>query len=46
MHPRLHDPRFGALNGYQWLLFLGAHEKRHTDQISEIQTTLNASAND
>jgi len=29
-------PVFGALNGYQWIAFVGGHELRHTDQIRDI----------
>ena len=29
-------PLFGTLNLYQWVLFLGQHEARHTAQIREI----------
>ena len=29
-------PALGSLNGYQWFLFLAAHEARHTAQIREI----------
>lgn len=29
-------PAVGSLNGYQWFLFLAAHEGRHTAQIREI----------
>jgi uncharacterized damage-inducible protein DinB len=29
-------PVLGLINLYQWLIFVGAHEARHTDQISEI----------
>ncbi len=29
------NPRFGELNLHQWLLFLGAHEARHTAQVRE-----------
>ena len=36
----LPHPRFGLLNAYQWVLFLGAHERRHTAQIREIVETL------
>jgi hypothetical protein len=32
----LQHPRLGPLNGYQWLLFIGAHEARHAEQIREI----------
>jgi uncharacterized damage-inducible protein DinB len=28
-------PRLGLLNGWQWLVFLGAHEGRHAAQIRE-----------
>jgi uncharacterized damage-inducible protein DinB len=31
-------PAMGSLNGYQWFLFLAAHEGRHTAQIREIMT--------
>lgn len=30
----------GPLDGYQWVLFIGAHEARHTAQIREIVTQL------
>jgi len=33
-------PVFGALDMYQWLLFVGAHEGRHADQIREIGKAL------
>lgn len=33
LHPH---PLFGALNLYEWVWFIGAHERRHTDQIREI----------
>ena len=29
-------PLFGTLNLYQWVLFVGQHEARHTAQIREI----------
>ena len=35
-------PRFGQLNVYQWLVFLGAHEARHTAQIRETAADLSA----
>jgi len=35
-------PAFGALDFYQWLVFLGAHESRHADQIREIGRALSA----
>jgi hypothetical protein len=28
-------PIAGPIDAYQWLLFLGAHTKRHTAQIAE-----------
>ncbi len=31
-------PALGSLNLYQWLIFIGAHEARHADQIREIGT--------
>ena len=33
---RFPHPVFGELNAYQWLVFVGAHEARHTAQIREI----------
>lgn len=33
-------PIFGELDMYQWLLFVGAHEGRHADQIREIGEAL------
>lgn len=35
-------PAFGALDMYQWLLFVGAHEGRHAEQIREIGDALKA----
>ena len=32
-------PRLGPLNGWQWLVFLGAHEGRHAGQIRELAQT-------
>lgn len=32
--------RLGVLNIYQWILFIGGHESRHTVQIQEIAATL------
>lgn len=32
-HPH---PLFGALNLYEWVFFIGAHERRHVGQIREI----------
>ena len=31
-----HHPVLGLINLYQWLLFVGSHEARHTAQIREI----------
>lgn len=33
-------PLFGPMSGYQWLVFLGAHELRHAAQIRELQQQL------
>ena len=33
-------PRLGSLNLYQWGVWLGGHEARHTEQIREIAATL------
>ena len=33
-------PSLGALDGYQWLWAVGAHEERHTAQIVELAETL------
>lgn len=35
-------PRLGALNLYQWGVWLGGHEARHTEQIREIAATVGA----
>lgn len=35
MHPH---PVLGVINLYQWIVFVGSHEARHTDQIREIAT--------
>lgn len=29
-------PALGAFNGYEWLMFVGAHAARHADQIREM----------
>jgi hypothetical protein len=29
-------PALGLINLYQWMVFVGAHEARHTDQVREI----------
>jgi hypothetical protein len=33
-------PRLGDIDIYQWLLFLGAHESRHAEQVCEIGASL------
>jgi hypothetical protein len=33
-------PRLGAMNLYQWGVWLGGHEARHTEQIREIAASL------
>ena len=38
-------PVLGPINLYQWLLFVGSHEVRHTGQVREIAAELNAGAN-
>ena len=38
-------PVLGPINLYQWLLFVGAHETRHTSQVCEIAGELNAGVN-
>lgn len=38
-------PVLGPINLYQWLLFVGSHETRHTGQVREIAAELNAGAN-
>jgi uncharacterized damage-inducible protein DinB len=37
-------PVLGPINLYQWLLFVGSHETRHTGQVREIAADLNAGA--
>jgi DinB family protein len=34
-------PALGMLDGYQWLLLIGAHQKRHTLQIEEVKADKN-----
>ncbi|HET7620163.1 MAG TPA: DinB family protein [Vicinamibacterales bacterium] len=34
------NPVLGSLNAYQWLVFVGAHERRHAAQIDEITAAL------
>lgn len=38
-------PVLGPINLYQWALFVGSHEIRHTGQVSEIAAQLNAGSN-
>jgi uncharacterized damage-inducible protein DinB len=38
-------PVLGPINLYQWILFLGSHEARHTGQVREIAGELNANSN-
>ena len=38
-------PVLGAINLYQWMLFVGSHEMRHTAQVIEIAEQLNADSN-
>jgi hypothetical protein len=38
-------PVLGPINIYQWLLFVAAHEARHTAQVREIAAESNAGAN-
>ena len=35
-------PVFGPINLYQWMLFVGSHEERHTAQVNEIADQLSA----
>jgi hypothetical protein len=37
-------PRLGSLNLYQWGVWVGGHEARHTEQMREIAATLNPEA--
>ena len=37
-------PVLGPLNMYQWVLFNGSHEARHTLQVREIAASLNSAA--
>jgi hypothetical protein len=34
------NPVLGSLNAYQWVLFAGAHEARHAEQIREVAAAL------
>jgi hypothetical protein len=38
-------PLLGPINLYQWLLFVGSHEARHTAQVREIAAELKADSN-
>jgi uncharacterized damage-inducible protein DinB len=38
-------PVLGPINLYQWLLFVGAHEARHTGQVREIAAELSTNSN-
>jgi hypothetical protein len=38
-------PVLGPINIYQWLLFVGSHEGRHTAQVIEIAAELKADSN-
>jgi hypothetical protein len=35
------EPPAGLLDAYQWMLFMGAHSKRHTAQIEEVKADPN-----
>ena len=37
-------PILGPINLYQWMLFVGSHEERHTAQVNEIAEQLSAEA--
>jgi uncharacterized damage-inducible protein DinB len=38
-------PVLGPINLYQWALFVGSHETRHTGQVREIAAQLNSDSN-
>jgi uncharacterized damage-inducible protein DinB len=38
-------PVLGPINLYQWMLFVGSHETRHTSQVREIAAELNVDSN-
>jgi uncharacterized damage-inducible protein DinB len=38
-------PVLGPINIYQWLLFVGSHEARHTGQVGEIAAELASNSN-
>jgi len=33
-------PRFGVLNGTEWMMLIAAHGRRHADQIREVRSAL------
>lgn len=35
------NPALDAMDAYQWIIFNGAHSKRHTSQIEEVKTDAN-----
>lgn len=37
-------PAFGRINMYQWILFVGKHERRHTVQLEDLVRKIPASA--
>jgi len=39
---RFPHPAWGAINLYQWLAFLGAHDERHLAQINALKETMGA----
>jgi uncharacterized damage-inducible protein DinB len=41
---RFTHARLGELDLYQWILFIGHHEARHTEQVAEIVTGLGAAS--
>lgn len=42
----MHDhPVLGSINLYQWILFVGSHEARHTGQVREIAEEFSAGSN-
>jgi hypothetical protein len=43
-HVGARNPLLGPLNAYQWVVFMGAHEARHTAQIREIAAALEEAA--
>jgi len=36
--------RFGEIDLYQWILFVGIHERRHTSQLREVAEQLAAAS--